>query len=151
MSIVKAIYNVKPEYYSYSADGGYQTVATIRYNGRTYIGYSFVHPDDEDFASTRVGKNIALSRARTKAMENELRKEQSGYVYKKQLYNEIFLDVKSDYSERANNLLIQTERRCKNLRVAIKKEKHNLNKYLQGQAKAIESIRRFRSKQDITS
>lgn len=145
MSIVKAIYSVKPEY-SYS-DDGYQTIAIIRYNGKTYMGYSFVHPDDKDFASTRVGKNIALSRARVKAMENELRREQLEFDISTRFYCKAI----SSADFRPIKILINAKFRCQNLRAAIKKEKHNLNKYLQGQAKAIESIRRFRSKQDITS
>lgn len=145
MSIVKAIYNVKPEY-SYS-DNEYKTTAVIKYNGQTYIGSSSVHPDDKDFASIRVGKNIALSRARIKAMKSELKREQLEY----DINNRFYCKIVSSNDFKPIKILINAKFRCQDLRVAIKKEEHNLNKYLQGQAKAIESIRRFRSKQDITS
>lgn len=147
MSIVKAIYAVKPRYF-HSIDN-YNTRAIIKYCGHNYMGRADVHPDDIDFTSTIVGRNIALSRARIAAMKAELKREKNEYDIKSKFF--IQAEPMAESELRTIKLIKRAQLRCKNLRTAIKWEEDNLNKYLQGQAKAIESVKKFRAKQDTSN
>lgn len=82
-------------------------------------------------------------------MKAELNRETTEYKNKKQFYNDIFLGFPTNESERAEKLLEYSKRRCEDLRAAIKREKHNLYRYIQGQERAVQSVKRLREKAKI--
>lgn len=141
MNIVKAIYKAPilqiESYFN-------TTSVSIKYNGRLYTGYAYLNEEEDfNFFSEKVGKNIALSRARTKAMKTELEREKNSY---REVNN--FFNLKPNLlrDEDHKSLLNRKKWRCESLRTAIKNEKHNLNKYLEGQDRAIKSIKKIRNK-----
>ena len=76
MNIVKRIYTA-PIVKIINGDLG--TALAIEYDGLSFMGYSQCHPQDNDFASARVGYNIALSRARISALKHEYNKAKERY------------------------------------------------------------------------
>jgi hypothetical protein len=45
-----------------------QSMCTIKYKGKEFIGIANCHPDDTDFESERVGMTIAEARANIKVL-----------------------------------------------------------------------------------
>lgn len=66
MSLITAIYRAKP---TYSPIGERDIFTYIVYDGQAFCGQADCHPEDMDFFSEKVGKTIALSRARQEALE----------------------------------------------------------------------------------
>lgn len=141
MSIVNAIYNAPVIRCSHFDDNF--TSVVIKYNGQTYKGMSYVHPDDREYFSKKVGRNIALSRARTKAMKAELKRCNVEYRERK-IFANLRTDLNKDFE--MQTLIDRSKWRCEDLRAAIKREKHNLYKYIQGQERAVQSVKRLREK-----
>lgn len=145
MSIVNAIYKAPIVRKAYCDIEG-TTHIVIKYNGKYYGGWACTNDSDKEFFSKKVGKNIALSRARLKAMKAELKRCDTEYRERK-----IFADLRTDLlKDHEMSLLINRSKwRCESLRLAIKREKNNLAKYIEGQDKAIQSVKKMREKVKI--
>lgn len=148
MSAISAIYNapiIKRVYEELNV-----TVA-IKYNGKTFTGNAQCHEDDKDFMSKKVGHAIALSRARIKALTYEHENAKVIAENKYRLYQEVL-----GYGYKAPSVVdptglffrnvIRAVTREDKLAKALNKERENLKNYIDGQAKALVSIKRFRNK-----
>lgn len=153
MSIVSAIYKAPVIRKSYRDDIG-ETSVVIRYNGKNYRGKAILHIDDRDFYSSKVGRTIALSRARISAMKAELKREELNLKINKAFFydtihsKDLSLDelIGHDYvTELLLDTLNRMTTRCNNLRAAINLEKQYLATYIKGQEKAVKTVKRFRS------
>ena len=82
--IVDAIYNVDPEGEVFEE----YCVAWITFQGKKYHGKSFIHHDDQDFFSEKVGLNIALSRARLAALKDKYNEAKIEAKYKNRMFLE---------------------------------------------------------------
>lgn len=150
MSVVTAIYNAPIA--NKIIDVTHNTVqVNINYNGKSYIGIARLHPNDKDFFSRKVGYNIALSRARLSAMKAELKAARIELNRRYDFYQEIigygkFSPAEVDPTGRVYYGITRLFQRTTQLKKAIKKEENSLRMYLQGQQKAIKSIKQFRAK-----
>lgn len=149
MSLIKSIYNA-PMTYKY--DGIFSSV-TIIYNGKKYYGAAVVHSNDKDFASEKVGLNIALSRARIKILEDMLVKTKQIADIKYQYYQEAInygavSSFEVDPSGAFYNKVIKAKKSYYKIQNALHKEKSYLNKYLEDQSKVVERVKIFRAKKE---
>lgn len=142
MSIVNAIYNAPIIRKAYCDIEG-TTHIVIKYNGKYYGGWARTNDSDKEFFSKKVGRNIALSRARLNAMKAELKRCDIEYRERK-----IFTGLRTDLSKdlEMKILVDRSKWRCESLRDAIKREKNNLRKYIDGQDRAIQSVKKMRDK-----
>lgn len=150
MSIVSAIYDTLVDWVEADEENGMVTVA-LTYNGTQYIGSSYLHPSDKDFFSYKVGRQIATSRARTKALKTEANKAKQVYDNKYTFYQEVTgfgsrTPAEIDPTGVLLRNVMRAQRRADYLKNAVAREETNLRNYLEGQAKAIASIKRFREK-----
>ena len=151
MSIVKTIYNLTPLDRSPCLNN--ETIMTLTYNGHVYVGIAKCHPDDMAFISRKVGRRIALSRARINLMKAELKKEKDKYKIISDFYMEIMTNAPeplpnefSVFETRYLKIYSNISNRLKILESAIKKEENSLRTYLKGLDKAIESVTKMRNK-----
>ena len=124
--------------------------AHIFYNGQWYRGEARLHPEDENFFSEKVGKTIALSRARQQALKEVLHEATVIADIKYQMYQEI-----TGYGSKApaevdptGAMLLNTQRallRVKTLKEQLLNEQANLSEYLQDQVKALRIVKKIRS------
>jgi hypothetical protein len=155
MSIATAIYKAPIVGKAVLPDAGEVSVI-IQYNHRLYEGVALLHPEDQDFFSEKVGTNIALSRARIEALEDALIDLKTEAQVKAQMYLEVTrFGQEGDYTFfDPTDMFYQNQRkaqeRAESLSRIIKKEKLILSKYLEGQARALESVKRFRARQNET-
>lgn len=145
MKLIKSIY--KAPYKTNIYEDNFILIE-LPFQGVTYGGVAALHPDDKDFFSAKVGTTIALSRARTNCMREQVEKLQAQLKER-----ELFLKEVSGFGEKdidPDNLfwknLQSYRRRIHILKVQIEKEEKNLREYLDGQTKAIASIKRVRNK-----
>lgn len=155
MSIVTAIYKAPVIRSSFRNDIG-ETSVVIKYNGKNYWGRAILHIEDKDFYSSKVGRHIAISRARINAMKAELKREEYNYKICDKFFYETFSSGRVDPSDKIvysdelayalSTKIERMENRCKNLRTAIKREQNSLKLYIEGQEKAITSVKKMRAK-----
>jgi hypothetical protein len=146
LSVIQAIYKAPVKIVSQGSDS---MIVAITYQNQDYWGWSSLHPDDKDFFSEKVGYNIAKSRARKKALKAEKIKIEKELRIKKQLYSEIINQknpAEVDPTGAMRHNIEHCEARLKALRSAISAEEVNFHNYLEGQAKAISSVKRMREK-----
>lgn len=147
MSAITAIYNAPVTSAEYDDERGYVQVI-IKYNGQSYGGIARLHKEDKGLFSPRVGRRIAISRARLAALLDEYFRTTREYVIKNQMYREVTNCGKhnTDPTGAFYQNLMSCRKRQSALQHAIKRERMNLRKYLEGQGKAFETIHRFRNK-----
>lgn len=104
-----------------------------------YVGEAFLHPDDKDFYSEKVGTNIALSRARLDAM----------YWLRAKIYNQIVEETIHCYRSNGNpsRRIMSLAKQAEYVTSCINDEKRVLSDYLKGQSRAVESVKRVRAKE----
>lgn len=152
MNLVKAIYKAPVVVKEYWEEKG-ATAVIIRYNGKDFYGTANLSKTDEGFYSKKVGYNIALSRARIQALTYFYKQEKDKFNVRNQFYQEVLgLGVKTpaevDPLGAFNRNMMRCKYRADALKEALDKEKNMLHKYILGQDKAIESVKRFRQKAD---
>ena len=152
MKLVKAIYSAPINTLKYHEDTGI-TIVTIKYENTYYSGIAWLSELDKDFYSKKVGYNIALSKARIKALQYYYEQEKKKYEQRYQFFQEVLghgakklaeIDPTSAFSRN----LMQLQYRVAAIKEALEKEKTLLRKYVEGQNKAVESVKRFRQKVD---
>lgn len=145
MSAIRTIYKLEPRFTVREND----IVCIIRTDNKQIYGFgkSKIHPDDIEFQSEIVGKNIALSRARLDALIGLRYNLETEYNIKKSMYNDILREYGIailTFNLWRNNIE-KTKKRLERVNQAIKKERKYLKDYLFGLNKAHSSIRRSRS------
>jgi hypothetical protein len=146
MSLVQSIYDAPLVHKYYEEDIGY-TLMVIKWNGHEYSGSSICCEEDMEFYSKLVGYNIALSRARQDAMYDAKKDLEEEVKWKLRIYQEISNHKIDPENPPFPKLWRNYQRACKRLESinsAIAKEEDSLAKYIEGQAKAINSVRRYR-------
>jgi hypothetical protein len=149
MNLIKSIYNT-PFEVDVSEKVGC-VIVYIKHNGLVYSGMSCIHDEDSNFFSEKVGFTIALSRARISILEDELKKAREKYENKIRYYDEVLgygakIPAEVDPTGAFKQNIDRAESHIRSLRSAIKSEKASLRNYLDGHTKAIESVKRFREK-----
>lgn len=149
MNIANRIYNAKVANVSVDKDARIVSVA-INYDNEYSIGVAITHTNDKDFFSEKVGYRIALSRAKIAAFKRELRKarrklKERKIFYKEVIPDEAMIDIFDPRGAFARRL-VRDQYLINDLRDALKREEANLNNYIKGQDKMIESVKRFREK-----
>ena len=148
MSAIKAIYKAEKQFVV--DDISSIIHAHIFYNGQWYRGEARLHPEDENFFSEKVGKTIALSRARQQALKEVLHEATVIADIKYQMYQEV-----TAYGSKApaevdptGAMLLNTQRallKVQTLKEQLLDEQANLNEYLKDHAKALRVVKRMRS------
>lgn len=150
MNIIKKIHKVP---ISHLCVEDKLTTVTLFYKGKMYSGTAQLHPDDSEFFSERVGKTIALSRARIAILKDEYEQVKSTYKSKCQFYQEVLgcgAKTVADVDPSGAFLLNikRTQERMKRIKSALDKEKKELNEYLKGQKRLISVTQRYRMRQE---
>lgn len=114
----------------------------IEYNGKTYIGFSYLHPQDKDFQSEKIGKNIALSRARIYALQYEYNKAKIEAQIKRQMY----LELGENSNAFMHKNMMKAVYRSEVLRKELKFQKQYLKDYLNSQQDFIDKILKTRAR-----
>lgn len=125
------------------------TVANLRYKGKNYVGCAFLHPDDVEFASKRVGKHIAAIRARISCLEDVLVTQKEILAERERFFNEVKMHrelEEVDPKGYFRRVLKQQRTRIIALSTALSKEKAGLKEYIKGQNNVIASVTRYRNK-----
>lgn len=148
MSVVTAIYKapITHEFHS-KIRNGYHLY--IKYDGKKFAGRAYLSPEDKDFYSPRIGRNIALSRARMNAMNYEIKKSRKEMNYRYDFYQEVtkygkVSPAEVDPTGSFYRAIVRYTTRISALKEALKKEKSNLKAYLENQEKALSIVRNFR-------
>lgn len=148
MKAVKAIYNAPV---TVIVNNDNITIVGIDYNGLQFIGTAKIHPEDKDFNSKKVGKNIATSRARIKILQYAYDTIQEELRFKEDFLHQLtgygskmVCDV--DPTGALSRNIARTQGRVKGFKSALDKEKQSLAYYLEGHAKALCSVRALRAK-----
>lgn len=148
MSVVTAIYKapITHEFHS-KIRNGYHLY--IKYDGKKFAGRAYLSPEDKDFYSSRIGRNIALSRARMNAMNYEIKKSRKEMEYRYDFYQEAtkygkVSPAEVDPTGSFYRAIVRYTSRISALKKALEKEKSNLNTYLENQEKALSIVRNFR-------
>lgn len=154
MSAVSAIYKAPVVGKAVMSEAGEVSVI-IQYHGRLYQGVALLHPEDKEFFSEKVGYNIALSRARIEALEDTLIDVREEARIKEQMYYEAttFSNKSPEYSDPNMmfiGLVMRAKQRVETLQEAIVREKKILANYLEGQDRALESVKLYRKMQAET-
>lgn len=143
MGIVKTIYNA-PVVQKFITENEGRVVVAIRYNNNyKFFGAAQCAEEDMDFFSRKIGYQIALSRARIRAMRYEKEKIAEEVDWKRRICSEITREKKVPEVTRNYQ---NAKRRLNAINKALKQELKTLDKYLTGQQKAIESVRIMRGK-----
>lgn len=148
MNLIKAIYNAPIITKDYDESIG-TTKIEIRYENRTFRGWAALSPEDKEFYSKKVGYNIALSKARINALEYYCKQEEKKYKQRFVFLQEVLGYGKKELAEiDPTNAFSRGVMHCKSRVVALEaaaaKEKEVLKKYIEGQDKAIVSIKNYR-------
>ena len=151
MSAVKAIYQAPREFDIYTDDYCSTVSATIFYGGRFYMGTAFLHPEDEDFFSEKVGKTIALSRARQEALKVAINEAQVIAKIKYQLYQEVIAyGSKSSAEVDPTGAFLTNVNRALNrvdfLKKALASEQDSLAAYLKDHKSALDTVKAMRAR-----
>lgn len=148
MSVVTAIYKapITHEFHS-KIRNGYHLY--IKYDGKKFAGRAYLSPEDKDFYSSRIGRNIALSRARMNAINYEIKKSRKEMNYRYDFYQEVtkygkVSPAEVDPTGSFYRAIVRYTTRISALKEALKKEKSNLKAYLENQEKALSIVRNFR-------
>lgn len=148
MKLIKEIYHLKPYHTHISEENG-DIGIVLKYKNRYYNGCALLAPEDEGFFSSKVGMTIALSRARQMILKDLIEDLQIRIKER-----ELFIKEASGYGLKdadSNGCFLSTLRRNQNnlhrLKVQLEKEQRFLNDYLQGQDKAIATVKRMRKGQ----
>lgn len=150
MSAIKAIYNAKREFY---VDDHYCDVyATIQYNGKLYRGSAALHPEDANFFSEKVGKTIALSRARQAALKDEITRAEEIAKVKYQMYQEVIAygskpPAEVDPTGAFLKNTIRALDRVGVLRGHLLSEQASLEEYLKAHKEALGIVKKMRAEQ----
>lgn len=150
MSIVSAIYDARTTWVIADTEKGEVSVG-LEFSGNQYSGHARLHPNDKDFFSYKVGRQIATSRARIQILRAEMNKAKQTYNNKYAFYQEVTgfgsrAPAEIDPTGTLLRNVIRSQRRVDFLKEALNDEENNLRDYLEGQAKAIASVQRFRNK-----
>lgn len=152
MNLIKAIYSAPVVSKEYNEEQG-TTQITVKYENKYFTGEAVLSKQDEGFYSKKVGYNIALSKARIQVLEYCYKREINKFNQRNQFYQEVLgLGVKTRAEVDPLGAFYRNMMRVKDRAAAIKesldKEKRTLEKYIIGQDKAVESVKRFRQKAD---
>ena len=147
MKLISAIYDAPVYITNYNEN--YVGVA-IFYDGHNWTGRAYLHPEDKDFYSPKVGRRIALSRARIKIMQYELKKMDEAIKQRELFYREVcgygskdYMEVDPTGSFRKN--ITRNKLRYEELLKKKEYEVRHLKNYLEGQRKAIATVKRMRA------
>lgn len=148
MSIISAIYKAPVKAVAVSEAIG-SVVVLINFNGKLYEGVAVLHPEDEGFFSERVGKNIAKSRARLAIFKDAITETKQNHTAKFRMMKELQTTTGYAWSEldptgKIYQNIVSSAVRLEKLRYAYKEEKKKLNNYLEGQDRAVDSVKLHR-------
>ena len=148
MSVVSAIYKAPMVAEAIDENIG-GTIIGILYNGKMFIGSAKLSESDKDFYSYRVGRNIALSKARIEVINYEIKKSKKEMKYRYDFYQEAtkygkVSPAEVDPTGSFYRAITRYTTRISALKKALEKEKSNLNTYLENQEKALSIVRNFR-------
>lgn len=152
MNLIKAIYSAPVVTKEYNEEDG-TTQITIEYESKYFTGKAVLSKQDEGFYSKKVGYNIALSKARIQVLEYCYKRELNKFNQRNQFYQEVLgLGTKTpaevDPLGAFNRNMMRVKGRAAAIKESLDKEKNTLRKYIIGQDKAVESVKRFRQKAD---
>lgn len=145
--IVDAIYKQDPETQVFEG----QCEVWLPFQGKRYHGKSYIHKDDKDFFSEKVGLNIALSRARISVLKDKYKEARQIAQYKNQMYQEALefgrrdcaeVDPTGAFKAKVDKANIQVKR----LHDAIAAEQKGLSFYLKSLDEMMIAIRKQREK-----
>lgn len=148
MSVVSAIYKAPMVAEAVDENIG-DTIIGILYDGELFIGNAKLAENDKGFYSYKVGRNIALSRARMNAINYEIKKSRKEMKYRYDFYQEAtkygkVSPAEVDPTGNFYHAITRYISRISALKKALEKEKSNLNTYLENQEKALSIVRNFR-------
>ena len=149
MGLISNIYNAPIERSGFLKE--HESYVVLQYKNREYVGAAFVHPDDEDFASEKVGHGIALSRARIEILKDEKERLFQEYKDKMRLYNDV-LGYGAKKSEEVDptgafkKSIKRTYDRYLTFVEFLKEEEKGLDNYLKGQDEIVTRLKRNRRK-----
>lgn len=148
MSVVNAIYKAPTITQLVNEKSGICIVG-INYNGKIFSGRAKLAENDKDFFSEKVGKTIALSKARISAMQYEIKKTRKELQYRYDYYQEAtkyeqLSPAEVDPTGNFYHAMMRCSTRISTLEKALKIENDNLKIYLKNQAKALLIVRKFR-------
>lgn len=148
MSVVSAIYKA-PIVTEVIDENIGDTIIGILYDGKLFTGNAKLAENDKGFYSYRVGRNIALSKARMNAMNYEIKKSRKEMEYRYDFYQEATKYGKAGPAEvdPTGNFYYAIGRcsaRISALKKALKTEETNLKTYIKNQTKALSIVRKFR-------
>ena len=148
MSVVSAIYKA-PIVTEVIDENIGDTIIGILYDGKLFTGNAKLAENDKGFYSYRVGRNIALSKARMNAMNYEIKKSRKEMEYRYDFYQEATKYGKAGPAEvdptgNFYHAITRYISRISALKKAIKTEETNLKTYIKNQTKALSIVRKFR-------
>lgn len=148
MKLIKSIYKAPIEkVYEFENTG--IVIVVLKYNNKLYEGRATLHPEDKDFFSRGVGRDIARSRARSKILKDEVKNLEQVLKYKKMFYYEVTHykdEPETPLLLRMKNNIRHNENRLEQLRLAIVNEQEFLDTYLEDTDKALSSVKAMRAK-----
>lgn len=148
MSVVSAIYKA-PIVTEVIDENIGDTIIGILYDGKLFTGNAKLAENDKGFYSYRVGRNIALSKARMNAMNYEIKKSRKEMEYRYDFYQEATKYGKAGPAEvdptgNFYHAIMRYISRISALKKALKTEETNLKTYIKNQTKALSIVRKFR-------
>lgn len=148
MSVVSAIYKA-PIVTEVIDENIGDTIIGILYDGKLFTGNAKLAENDKGFYSYRVGRNIALSKARMNAMNYEIKKSRKEMEYRYNFYQEATKYGKAGPAEvdptgNFYHAITRYISRISALKKALKTEETNLKTYIKNQTKALSIVRKFR-------
>lgn len=148
MSVVSAIYKAPIVTEVINENIG-DTIIGILYDGKLFTGNAKLAENDKGFYSYRVGRNIALSKARMNAMNYEIKKSRKEMEYRYDFYQEATKYGKAGPAEvdptgNFYHAITRYISRISALEKALKTEETNLKTYIKNQTKALSIVRKFR-------
>jgi hypothetical protein len=148
MSVVSAIYKA-PIVTEVIDENIGDTIIGILYDGKLFTGNAKLAENDKGFYSYRVGRNIALSKARMNAMNYEIKKSRKEMEYRYDFYQEATKYGKAGPAEvdptgNFYHAITRYISRISALKKALKTEETNLKTYIKNQTKALSIVRKFR-------
>lgn len=151
MSAVKAIYQAPKEFEIRQEEDYSIVLATIFYNGQSYEGIASLHPEDADFFSEKVGKTIALSRARQEALTYAIYEAQTIAEIKYRLYQEVIAyGSKSPAEVDPTGAFLMNVSHALNrvdfLKKALVSEQDSLVAYLKDHKSALDTVKAMRAR-----
>lgn len=125
----------------------------ILYRDKLWKGSAYLHPEDKDFFSAKVGKRIALSRARTKILKYEENRLKELCKQRELFYTEVRgYGSKNQAEVDPTGAFIRNLDRCfiryNAVKEAISKEENSLKNYLEDYKKAIGTVKKMRESQN---